>query len=95
MIVAEYIWELVGVLWYGAFLLMSRGRNAGRLSKRTKVLTLLAAIAMVASAPLHYAQLRLGVAIMVLLALASVISNLVDARVSPGSTPPSGSRRDR
>ena len=95
MILAEYVWELVGILWYGAFLIMSRGRNAARLSKRTRILTLVAAIVMVASAPLHYANLRIGVAVMVLLALASVLSNVADARVSPRDTPTSGSRRDR
>ena len=95
MILAEYIWELVGLLYYAAFLVMSRGKNAARLSKRTKVLMLVTAIVMVASAPLHYADRKLGVTLMVLLAVASVISNFADAAVSRRSIPPAGSRRGR
>ena len=95
MILAEYVWELAGIVYYGMFLLMSRGKNAARLSQRTKVLMLVTAIVMVASAPLHYADRKLGVTAMVLLAVAAVISNFVDAAVSRRSTPRAGSRRDR
>ena len=95
MILAEYVWELAGVLYYAAFLIMSRRTGGGALSQRTKVLMLLTAIVMVASAPLHYADRKLGITVMVLLAVVSVISNFADGAVSRRNRPPDGSRRDR
>lgn len=77
-----FVWEFAGLVYYLAFLMMSRGKRAARLSQRTKVLTLVAAIVMVASVPLHYANLKAGVTLMVLLAVVSVASNMADGRAA-------------
>ena len=82
LIRSGYLYELAGLVYYVYFLLMSRGRNAARFSQRSKVVTLLTAIVLVASVPLHYGTLPVANAIMLLLAAASIVSAFVDQRAA-------------
>lgn len=75
-----YAYELAGIAYYGLFLAMSRPRNAGRFSRRSQILTLLAAIALVGSVPLHYAAAGPAVGVMAALAAAALVSSAADAR---------------
>jgi hypothetical protein len=61
---------------------MSRGRNAARFSRRSQILTLLAAIALVASVPLRYAHVPLAQIVMLVLAAAALVSSIVDRRTT-------------
>jgi hypothetical protein len=59
---------------------MGRGRNRGRFTPRSRILTLAAAIVMVACVPLRYGGDWRGVVVMVSLAIVAFLSTLVDAR---------------
>jgi peptidoglycan/LPS O-acetylase OafA/YrhL len=61
---------------------MGRGANRTRYSLRTRMLTLVAGIALVASVPFHYSTQMAAIAIALLIALAAVISAFLDARRS-------------
>jgi hypothetical protein len=74
--------ELAGLVYFLLYLRMSRGRAATRFSRRSKILTLLAAIALVGSVVLHYADQPIGVAIMLVLAVTSLISTWNDRRAA-------------
>ena len=78
LVQAGYLYELVGLVYYAFFLIAMR--RPGRFSQRTRVLTLLAAIVLVASVPFRYAGNAIGVTVMVVLAVASIISTWVDRR---------------
>jgi hypothetical protein len=75
---AGYPYEIAGLVYYIFFLLMLRKGQAQRFSQRSRVLTLLAAIALVACVPLHYAAYAFGVVLMLALAVAALISTLLD-----------------
>jgi hypothetical protein len=60
-------------------MMMSRKRNAGTYSLRSRILVVLAAIVMVGCVPFHYANEPLGVASMFALAILALLSTLVDA----------------
>jgi len=62
------------------FLAMQRGRNRGRFSRRTLVLVILAAIALVAIAPFHLAQNGIAIIVALVLAVAALVSAFGDAR---------------
>ena len=106
LIQAGYLYEFAGLLYYLFFLLMARGPNAARFSQRSRVLTLLAAIALIGSVPLHYASSPAGVAAMFALVAVSLVSSWLDRRrVQPPAAPAakprpkpralSGTRRSR
>jgi heme A synthase len=75
---AGYPYELAGLAYYVFFLLMSRKRNAGVYSLRSRVLVVLAAIVMVGCVPFRYANAPLGIAAMYALAILALLSTLVD-----------------
>jgi len=62
---------------------MGRGANRTRYSLRTRMLTMIAAIALVGSVLFHYATLLPAIAIALLIALAAVVSAFLDARRTP------------
>lgn len=77
---AGYSYELAGLPYYAFFLFMMRGANARRYSPRSRVLVIAAAIALVGSVPFHYAATGAGVAVMLALAVAALISTFADMR---------------
>ncbi len=79
---SDIAYEVAGLMYYLFFLFMSRKQNAGRFSKRSRVLTLLAAIALVGTAIFHYSTSLAGIAAMVALALASLASTIADSRAA-------------
>jgi len=80
ILVAGYGYELAGLAYYLFFLTMARGRGAKRFAVRSRVLVFIAAFALVASVPFHYATTSAGVALMIMLALAALASALIDVR---------------
>jgi hypothetical protein len=77
---AGYLYEIAGLAYYVLFLVMQRGRNRARFSRRTLVLVLLAAIALVAMVPFHLAQAGLAIVAVLVLAVVALISAFTDAR---------------
>ena len=75
-----YPYELVGLCYYVMFMFMGSRRSAGRFSPRSRILTLIAAIAMVGSVPFGYAANAVGVMAMFALAAASLASSVFDAQ---------------
>ena len=76
---AGYGYEVAGLVYYIFFIVMTRRRDA-RFSQRSRVLALVAAIALVGSVPFHYATNAAGVALMLILGAASLISSFIDLR---------------
>lgn len=70
--------ELAGLVYFLFYLRMSRGSAAPHFSRRSKILTLLAAIALVGSVVLHYADQLAGIVLMLALAVASLVSTWSD-----------------
>jgi hypothetical protein len=60
-------------------MMMSRKRNAGTYSLRSRILVVLAAIVMVGCVPFRYSNEPLGIASMFALAILALLSTLVDA----------------
>ena len=83
LIRSGYLYELAGLVYYVYFLLMSRGRNAARFSQRSRVLTLITAIALVGTVPLHYGGSTIALAVIAVLVLASAVSSIADRRGGP------------
>ncbi|HTW84360.1 MAG TPA: hypothetical protein VMD91_09860 [Candidatus Sulfotelmatobacter sp.] len=73
-------YEIAGLIYFLFYLAMSRPRAAAAFSRRSKVLTLLAAIALVGAAVLHYGAQPLGIAIMLALVVVSLVSTYLDRR---------------
>jgi hypothetical protein len=73
-------WEIAGLVYFLFYLAMSRPRNAARFSRRSKALTLIAALALVAAVPLHYGAQPFGIAVMLVLLAASLVSTFLDRR---------------
>jgi hypothetical protein len=78
VIVAGTPYEFVGILYFAFFLLMGRKRYEGVYTLRSRVLTLLAAMVMVACVPLHYASDGTGIIVMFGMAIVSMISTVRD-----------------
>lgn len=76
-------YELAGLVYFAFYLLMSRGRSAERFSKRSKVLTLLAAIVLVGAVPLHYGATTAGIVVMLVVAVAALVSTWRDRSAPP------------
>lgn len=76
---AGYGYEVAGLIYYVFFIVMTRRRDA-RFSQRSRILALVAAIALVGSVPFHYATFPAGVALMALLGAASLVSSFIDLR---------------
>jgi hypothetical protein len=72
------LFELVGLCYFLFYLSMSRPAVAARFSRRSRVLTLLAAMALFGSVVGHYAQAPLGIVAMFALAVAALVSTFVD-----------------
>jgi hypothetical protein len=77
---AGYPYELAGLVFYVFFLYMVRKRGGVVYSQRTRVLTILAAIALVAVVPFHYANNAGAIGIVLLVGLASLGAAFLDAR---------------
>jgi hypothetical protein len=75
--------ELAGLAFFLVYVGMSRPRAAGRYSRRTQVLVLLAAIVLVASVPLHYGTGPAARWFVLLLPVLSLVSVIADARRHP------------
>ena len=75
-----YPYEIVGLCYYVMFLFMGSRRSKGRFTPRSRILTLIAAIAMVGSVPFGYAGYAIGVMAMFALAAASLASSLLDTQ---------------
>jgi hypothetical protein len=73
-------YEIVGLCYYLMFMYMGSRRSKGRFSPRSRVLTLVAAIAMVGSVPFGYAGNAVGVMVMFALAAASLASSVFDTQ---------------
>lgn len=82
MIEEGYVYELAGLFYYAFFLYIGRSANATRFSMRSRILTLSAAIALVACVPLHYARSPYGEFIMLGLAIATLVSTFLDRRTA-------------
>lgn len=76
---ATYLYELLGLAYYLMFLVMGSRRYRGRFSVRSRLLTVLAAIALVGSVPGRYGTNGLGVAMMLAFAAAALISAFIDS----------------
>ncbi|HZO93697.1 MAG TPA: hypothetical protein VFB22_07985 [Candidatus Baltobacteraceae bacterium] len=70
-------------MYFLFYLRMSRPNAPQRFSRRSRALTLIASIALIGSAILHYASSQIGVAVMLLLVIASVASTYADRRMPP------------
>ena len=80
IIEAGYLYEIIGLGYYISFLIMQRAKNRDRFSVRSRILTFLAAFALVASVPFGYAHSTLIVGLVILVALAAIVSTFLDAR---------------
>lgn len=80
IIEAGYLYELVGLGYYITFLIMQRPKNRERFSMRSRMLTFFAAFALVASVPFGYAHNTFIVGLVLLIALAAIVSSFLDAR---------------
>jgi hypothetical protein len=78
VILAGYPYEFVGILYFVFYLLMGRKRYEGVYTLRSRILTLLAAIAMVGCVPFHYAAQQLGIVGMFAMAIIAMISTVRD-----------------
>ena len=74
IVAAGYPYELAGLVFYVFFLAMVRKRSGTRYSQRTRVLTIVAAIGLVGVVPFHYAGNPGAIAIVLLLAAASLVA---------------------
>jgi hypothetical protein len=79
-VTSPYVYELVGLAYYVLFLIMGSARHRARFSARSRVLTLIAAIALVGCVPGGYAAKPLGIAMMLAFAAIAMLSSLIDAR---------------
>jgi hypothetical protein len=79
VVAAGYPYELAGILYYLLFVIMSRKRFAANYTNRSRILVMLAAIAMVGCVPFHYATVLLGVTAMLGLAILALVSTFADA----------------
>jgi len=77
---AGYPYELAGLVLYAFFLYLTRKRNRSRYTQRTRVLTIVAAIGLVAVVPFHFAGNGAAIAVVSLLGLAALGSAFLDAR---------------
>ena len=75
VILAGTPYEFVGFLYFVFFLLMGRKRYEGVYTLRSRVLTLLAAMAMVGCVPFHYASDQTGIIIMFAIAIRSPLAS--------------------
>jgi hypothetical protein len=77
---AGYPYEIAGLVFYVFFLYMLRNRRGAHYGQRTRVLTIVAAIALVGVVPFRYAQNTAAIAVAVLIGVAALVSAFVDAR---------------
>jgi len=80
IIEAGYLYEIIGLGYYVSFLIMQRPKNRARFSIRSKMLTFGAAFALVASVPFGYVHSALVIGLVILVALAAIVSTFLDAR---------------
>ena len=79
VILAGYPYEFVGILYFAFFLLMGRKRYDGIYSKRSRILTIVAAMVMVGCVPFGYASSSGGVLFMFAVAIIAMISTVRDS----------------
>jgi hypothetical protein len=75
-------YEIAGFVYFVFYLLMSRRSNAARYSKRSRLLTLIAAIALVGAVPFGYGDKPLAVIGMLGLAALALLSTVLDRRAA-------------
>lgn len=80
---AGFLYELAGLVYFLFYLWMSRPGSGRPFSRRSRALTLVASIALIGSAILHYAASQTGVAVMLLLVIAAIASTYADRRTPP------------
>lgn len=80
IIEAGYLYELIGLGYYISFLIMQRPKNRARFSIRSKLLTFGAAFALVASVPFGYVHSTFVIGLVIVIALAAIVSTFSDAR---------------
>jgi hypothetical protein len=78
LLAAGYPYELAGLAYYGFFIYMNRPKSAARYSRRSRLLVVLTAIAMVGCVPFHYASDPLGMIAMLGLGVTSLLSTFMD-----------------
>jgi hypothetical protein len=77
LLASGYVYELIGLIYF-VFYLRTMRPGTGRYSRRTRALTLVATIALVGSGMFGYAGTQIGVAVMLLLVVASIASTYAD-----------------
>jgi formate-dependent nitrite reductase membrane component NrfD len=80
---AGYGYEFVGLIFFMFYLTMTRGKNAGRYSLRSRMLVIVAAFALVGCVLFRYATTNAGVTAMVVLSVVALGSVFMDARRGP------------
>ncbi len=80
IIEAGYLYELIGLGYYISFLIMQRPKNRERFSVRSRILTFGASFALVASVPFGYARSTPIIGLVIVVALAAIVSTFLDAR---------------
>jgi len=80
IIAAGYAYEIAGLVYYVFFLFMVRKQRGARYSGRTRILTIVAAIAFVGVVPFHYGGNARANVVLLLLGLSALVSAFADAR---------------
>jgi hypothetical protein len=81
IIAAGYPYEIAGLVFYVFFLFMVRKQSGARYSGRTRILTIVAAIALVGVVPFHYGGNASANVLLLVLGLGALGSAFIDARV--------------
>ena len=85
MLRSGYPFELAGLVYFGFYLFMTRGRAQERFSARSKAFTLIASIVLVASVPLHYGAQPVAIVLMLGIVAIAMWSTYTDRRKPPAA----------
>jgi hypothetical protein len=77
---AGYPYEIAGLVFYVFFISMTRRAGGPRYAQHTRVLTIAAAIGLVGVVPFHYAGNPAVMFVVLLIAVAALVSAFLDAR---------------
>jgi hypothetical protein len=80
VIAAGYPYEIAGLVFYVFFLFMVRKQSGLRYTQRTRILTIVAAIALVGVVPFHYGGSASANVALLLLGMGALVSAFIDAR---------------
>lgn len=78
-----YPFEIAGFVYFLFYLAMSRPGARARFSQRSKALTLIASIVLVASVPFHYGTQPVAIVLMLAVVAISIASSWNDRRSPP------------